>query len=356
MADNDDGAEKSFDASPERLRQARRDGNVPQSPELLTFARYTGVLIAVMALVGAVSQSASLSLSGFFNSPYEAAGFLMDGGQVIDVFGPTAILFFSIVGFAMVLAVVALVVQQAITFSPKKIKPDFSKVSILKNAKNKYGPVGLIDFAKALVKVTAVMTVGTFIGIFKLPDMLAAVGAPAGFMAPQMMQLTLDMLIAAVLLAAVASAVDVPVKWGQHAEKLRMSRQEMLDEAKDMEGDPNQKSARAAMAREIANNRQLADVPTADVVIVNPEHYAVALKWNRHANEVPRCVAKGVDHVALKIRETAEEAGVPVYRDVPTARALHATIDVGDEIRHEQYSAVAAAIRFSDGLRNAAKK
>ena len=351
MAENQSAAEKSFEASPERLRQARQEGNVPQSPELLTLARYTGVLVGTLGVSGILAHQMGVSLIGFFNNPFEAAAFMFEGGIILEAFAPTTLFFVSIIGMAMILTIVALLAQQAITFAPSKLTPKLERLSPLKNAKNKYGPVGLIDFTKAMVKITAVMIVGVLIGMAKLPSLLAATGAPAALMAPQMARLVVDMLLAGVILAGVAAAIDVPVKWGQHRKNLRMTRQEMLDEAKAIEGDPNQKSARMAKAREIANNRQLADVPTADVVIVNPEHYAVALKWNRHANEVPKCIAKGVDHMALQIRERAEGANVPIYRDVPTARSLYAMVEVGQEIDREHYEAVAAAIRFADSLK-----
>lgn len=115
------------------------------------------------------------------------------------------------------------------------------------------------------------------------------------------------------------------------------------------------KGQRRARAQEIATNRMLLDVPKADVVIVNPTHYAVALKWSRSKGSAPVCVAKGVDEVALRIRAVAETARIPVHSDAPTARALHATVEIGREIAPEQYRAVAAAIRFADRMRRAAR-
>ncbi len=141
-----------------------------------------------------------------------------------------------------------------------------------------------------------------------------------------------------------------------HARKLMMSFQELRDEAKESEGDPHLKSERRRRGQEIATNRMLADVPTADVVVVNPTHYAVALKWSREKGSAPVCVAKGVDEVALRIREAATVAGVPIRSDPPTARALHATTELGEEISHEHYAAVAAAIRFSEEIRAKARE
>ncbi|MGB8814338.1 MAG: EscU/YscU/HrcU family type III secretion system export apparatus switch protein, partial [Paracoccaceae bacterium] len=121
------------------------------------------------------------------------------------------------------------------------------------------------------------------------------------------------------------------------------------------EGDPHAKAQRRQRGYDIATNKMLADVATADVIVVNPTHYAVALKWDRTAKRAPICVAKGVDEIAARIRERAAEAGVPIHRDPPTARALHASVELGQEIRPEHYRAVAAAVRFAEAMRRRAK-
>jgi len=136
----------------------------------------------------------------------------------------------------------------------------------------------------------------------------------------------------------------------------RMSHQEMRDEIKQSEGDPYMKQSRRQRGYDIATNRMLVDVPKADVVIVNPSHYAVALRWDRSAGSAPRCVAKGTDEVAARIREVAMAAGVPIQRDPPTARALHASVAIGAEIRPEHYRAVAAAVRFAETMRARARR
>jgi len=115
------------------------------------------------------------------------------------------------------------------------------------------------------------------------------------------------------------------------------------------------KQSRRERGQEIARNRMMMDVPDADVVIVNPTHYAVALKWDRKTGGAPVCVAKGTDEIALKIREVATMSGVPIRSDPPTARAVHATVEIGDEILHEHYAAVAAAIHFADAMRKKAR-
>ena len=149
--------------------------------------------------------------------------------------------------------------------------------------------------------------------------------------------------------------VDYLWQHAEHLRKNRMSRKELQDETKDAEGDPHVKQQRRQRAQDIASNQMMADVPKADVVIVNPTHFAVALKWSRATGTAPVCVAKGVDEVAAAIRSKAGNAGVPIHSDPPTARALHATVEIGQEIAEEYYRPVAAAIRFAEAMRKRAK-
>jgi len=153
-------------------------------------------------------------------------------------------------------------------------------------------------------------------------------------------------------MAAMIGAVDWMWEWAQHQLKNRMSRQDLMDETKSSEGDPQMKQQRRSRAQAIATNQMLADVPKADVVIVNPTHFAVALRWDRVGGDVPVCVAKGVDEIASSIRAAAAEAGVPVFSDPPTARSLHASVEIGAQIQPDHFRAVAAAIRFADMMRD----
>ena len=163
----------------------------------------------------------------------------------------------------------------------------------------------------------------------------------------EMVLLTFYMLLA----MAIITFIDLPYSIFSHLKKLRMSFQEIKDEAKQNEGDPHMKSERRARARAIAQGNMMRDVAAADVVIVNPTHYAVALKWSRQPGSVPVCVAKGVDDVAAQIRLRAEQNDVPIHSDPPCARSLHAMVDIGEDIQPEHFAAVAAAIHFADKLK-----
>jgi flagellar biosynthesis protein FlhB len=189
----------------------------------------------------------------------------------------------------------------------------------------------------------------------QLPRLMAVMQQSPGQAVAEMMRLIVAFLAIVVVIMAAIGAVDYFWQRFDHLRRQRMSHQELRDEYKQSEGDPHMKQARRQRAQEIASNKMMADVPKADVIIVNPTHFAVALKWDRTSLGAPVCVAKGVDRVALKIRELAEEAGVPVHSDPPTARALHAGVEIGQEITPEHYAPVAAAIRFAEAMRAKAR-
>ena len=154
-------------------------------------------------------------------------------------------------------------------------------------------------------------------------------------------------------LSLVFALIDVPFTRARHESRLKMSRQELQDEQKENEGDQNIKAQRRRRAEKIALNSMLKEVKEADVLIVNPTHYAVALKWERNGPHLPRCVAKGTDDVALRLRQAAHTAGVPIREDAPTARSLYRGVGLGEPVCPEHFAVVAAAIRFADRARAA---
>jgi len=255
----------------------------------------------------------------------------------------------------MVAVAVALLAQQAVTFSGEKLMPKASRLSVIANAKRKFGPTGLVEFGKATVKLVAI-AVALFLYLSRdLDRMIGAATVEPQVLGGLMMESLFVLLLITTIIAVAIAAVDVVWQRFDHARKLRMSYQDLREETKQSEGDPHMKAQRRSRAEAIATNRMLLDVPKADVVIVNPTHYAVALKWSRARGSAPACVAKGEGELALRIRELAETAKVPIHSDPPTARALHAAVKIGQEIAPEHYRAVAAAIRFADRMRKAAK-
>jgi flagellar biosynthetic protein FlhB len=170
-----------------------------------------------------------------------------------------------------------------------------------------------------------------------------------------MFRLLLHFMFLVVITVTVFGGVDYMWQRAQHTRRNMMSRKDLMDEMKDSEGDPHVKQQRRQRGQEIATNQMLQDVAKADVVLVNPTHYAVALKWNRKGRAAPICVAKGADDIAARIREKAAEAGVPIHSDPPTTRAIYASVEIGRQIQPEHYRAVAAAIRFAESMRKRRK-
>lgn len=355
---SEDAGEKTHDPTPGRLEEARRKGDVPRSADVAAAAGYLGLLAALLALGPWSADRLAAVLMVFIDQPDRLVGMILGpGGPGLSaaLIGEAMLAAAPILLAPAALVLVALFAQQGVVFAPDKLEPKASRLSPLSNAKQKFGPTGLVEFAKSLVKLIAIAGALHLLLRRDLDAMIGAATADPRVIGAMIGDELVKLLTVASLIAAVIAAIDLIWQRFDHRRKLRMSLQEVKDEMKSSEGDPHVKSQRRARAQEIATNRMLLDVPKADVVIVNPTHYAVALKWSRAQGSAPVCVAKGVDEVALRIRAVAETARIPVHSDAPTARALHATVEIGREIAPEQYRAVAAAIRFADRMRRAAR-
>jgi flagellar biosynthetic protein FlhB len=357
MSGEDDG-EKSFEATPEKLLEQRRKGEIAKSTDLMTAAGYAGLLGAFVLAGAAGLGQLSTALMVMIDQSSELAPLFFDGAArapIGDLMAVVAIPLLPLFALPAAAVVLSLFAQRAIVFAPSKVQPKLSRISIISNAKNKFGRSGLFEFAKSFSKLCIYSVCLAFFIRAHLPEMLAVLRTNPRTAIALMAQLCLAFLFVVVLVSGVIGGIDALWQHFEHLRKNRMSRKEITDEAKNSEGDPHMKQARRQKAMAISQNRMMADVPTADVIIVNPTHYAVALKWSRLPGEAPVCVAKGVDFAALAIRERAAEAGVPIHSDPPTARALHASTDIGQMIATDHFQAVAAAIRFAEAMRQRAK-
>ncbi|MCG7521707.1 flagellar biosynthesis protein FlhB [Ruegeria sp. Ofav3-42] len=359
MSGQDDDSDKSFEPTPQKLQKARKKGEVAKSNDLSVVAAYVGLLIALLAAGQFAVQRMGSMFVVFIDQSDEFARLLTTGPASGPVGGmlrsalTSASILFALPAAAVLLSLIA---QRALVFAPSKLQPKLSRISIPSNAKNKFGRSGLFEFAKSFSKLVIYCTcLGLFLRA-NLSEILSASAAPARSSVMLMMNLLFRFFFIVIAVALAIGVVDYVWQYAEHMRKNRMSRKEIQDETKDAEGDPHVKQQRRQRAQEIATNQMMTDVPQADVVIVNPTHFAVALKWSRTAGSAPVCVAKGVDEVAAAIRETAGQAGVPIHSDPPTARALHATVEIGQEISEEHYRPVAAAIRFAEAMRKRAKE
>ena len=354
----DDDSDKEHEASQQKLDQARKDGDIPRSVDLQTAAATGGFLLALFSLgAWAVERAGTagmvlLDQSDRLSALVTAGGGGIVAGLVLGVAAPPLALL--LVAPVLVLALV--IASRGFVIAPKRIAPKLSRISPLATAKQKFGVEGLVEFGKSATKLGLVSVVLYYLLAHRLEDILASLYLSPAMSAALMAKLVLELLFILFLIQLALGGVDYLWQIHHHRQQHRMSRKEMMDEFKESEGDPHLKSARRQRAQEVATNRMLTDVATADVVVVNPTHYAVALKWDRKKGGAPICVAKGVDEIAARIRERAAVHGVPIHSDPPTARAIHATVEIGQEIRIEHYRAIAAAIRFADSLRRKARK
>ena len=356
--DQDEGGEKAHDPSPRKLEEARKKGDMPRSADVYSAVSIASFVLALLVVgewainrIG-LAGMVVLDQSDQFTSLMRNNATPTSGGLLVAFLLP--VLALLAIPPAVVLAVS--VAMRSLRFTPHNIAPRLSRISPLALARHKFGAEGLIEFTKSTIKLLLVSMVLYLFIMARLEVILGSLHLAPSISAVLLARLTIEFLLIVVLISVVLGAVDYLWQVRLHRQRNRMSHKELMDEFKESEGDPHIKSARRQKAQSVATSRMLADVATADVVVVNPTHYAVALKWDRAAGGAPVCVAKGVDEIAAVIRARAAEHGVPIHRDPPTARAIHATVELGMQVRAEHYRAVAAAIRFSDVMRKRAQR
>ena len=358
MADDSD-EDKQHEPTQKKLDDARKKGDIPRSQDLTTAAAYGGLLIALAVAGSQVVRDGGTALLPLLAQPNDLIPLFFEGSSATLAGGLMTSLLWSLGPLFLVpalAALLAIIAQRSFVVAPEKLMPKLSRISPLENAKNKFGRSGLFEFTKSFVKLLVFSVAMGFFLVDRLPDILHTLSLSPGMSSTVLGQLCIEFLAIVLVISGVIGGIDFFWQRQEHLRKNRMSHKELTDEAKQAEGDPHMKQQRRQRGHEIAMNKMIAEVPTADVVIVNPTHYAVALKWDRSTPGAPECVAKGVDNVAARIREIAQENAVPIHSDPPTARALYASVNLGEEIAPEHYKPVAAAIRFAEAMREKARK
>lgn len=354
----DDDTDKTLEPTQHKLDEARKKGDVARSSDLDTAATYGGILIVALAAGASTTERAGSAMQALLDQPGVIADLVFDGSGASALSGLLIAMVLALAAWFVIpasLVILSNLAQQSLVFAPEKLRPKLSRVNPIQNAKNKYGVTGLFEFAKSFVKLLAFSAVLGIYLMARLSDMAGSVHAEARMIGALMMDMIIEFLLVVLVVTLAIGAIDFLWQRFDHRRKLRMSHKDVRDEHKNQEGDPYFKQERRQRGTRIAMDQMMANVPEADVVIVNPTHFAVALKWSRLPGSAPECVAKGQDHVALAIRERAFELGVPVHSDPPTARALFASVEIGQEISPDHYQAVAAAIRFAETMRRRAK-
>ncbi len=359
MSKSDDDTEKTHDATPKKLEDARKRGEVPKSTDLTTSASYIGFIVALMLLgvEGATKMLGTFSTlirdaDRLAISISDLGGPWLMGSIVGGISGVIALLF----GMPALAVLGVLFAQRAIVFAPEKVAPKLNRISVISGLKNKFGAKGLFEFAKSAFKLVLISVLLVWFVAGRLDELITTTAMSPGQLASGIGTILMDFLLLVFVATLLIGGADYLWQYAHHLKTNRMSLKEIKDETKDSQGDPHFKQLRRQRGYEIAMNQMLSDVPKADVIVVNPTHYSVALQWDRSSGTAPVCVAKGVDEIAARIREIAEENKVPIFSDPPTARALHATVEIGAQIERDQYRAVAAAIRFAEEIREKMRK
>ncbi|MEA2862167.1 MAG: flagellar biosynthesis protein FlhB [Bradyrhizobium sp.] len=351
MADDNDSADKTEDPTQKRLDDAHERGDVAKSQEINTWFVIAGGTLVLANFSG--------SVGGGILTPMRN---LIANSWMIHTDGPGLMALAQSLGYVLIaamgvpllmLALAAIagnIVQHRLVWSAESLKPKFSKISPGAGAKRIFGKQAAANFGKGLFKVIAlgaVMTAILWPERHRVESMLRF--DPAALLGVTT-NLTVQLMGAVVAMLAVVAIADYFFQYRQWFQRHKMSLQEMKEEFKQSEGDPHIKGRIRQLRQARMKKRMMAAVPKASVIITNPTHYSVALSYER-GMAAPVCVAKGVDTIALKIREVAKEHDIPIVENVPLARALYATVDIDAEIPVEHYHAVAEIIGYVMGLK-----
>jgi flagellar biosynthetic protein FlhB len=341
------GGERTEEPSQRRLEEARKRGQVPRSRELTNFATMIGGSAALVASGGALTvRMSQMVRSGLSIDPQS----LFDPSSMLSSLSSACMsalaVLLPIFGTVIGLVLLASVSMGGWNFSMEALVPDFTRLSPLAGVKRLFGLRGATELGKALLKCAVVGGVCAGIVSWTFRDVLAlahmeprtAIGRGAGLMSWSFVWLCASLVLIAI--------VDVPLQLFQFKQGLRMTRQELRDEAKESDGRPETKQRIRRMQQTLARRRMMHKVPTADVVIVNPTHFAVALKYDPKKMRAPRVLAKGADLIAQNIRRIAEEHRVPIFESPKLARALYRSTDLNNEIPAGLYVAVAQVLSY----------
>ena len=356
MAEENDDASKTEEPSQKRLDDARKRGQVAVSREVNNWLVLLAATVTMAGFAPWISERLRLLFQSSLGGSHlmrleleEMRSLATDLGLAIAlVAGP-------IVLAVLVAGVAAGLVQVGWMVAPEALKPQFSKISPMKGFSRLFSAGGLIEFAKGLLKMVLVAWIFWMVVVPDFDALPMLVLREPQQSLVEMAELTLKLLMVTVAATAVVAGVDVVYQRLKLRHDLRMSRTELRDEFKEQEGDPMVKAKLRQIRQERSRRRMMAAVPKADVVITNPTHYAVALKYDRDAMDAPMVVAKGIDRVALRIREVATENKVPIVENPPLARALHATVEIDQAIEPEHYKAVAEIISYVWRLKSGAR-
>lgn len=353
MADDQtEDSEKTEEPTQKRLEDAHKKGDVPKSQEVNTWFMIVGATLMILIFANGMARDLTTTFRGFLSQPHLIP---MDGENILLLYNDLGNLILSALAIPflvlVVFAIAGNLVQHRPVLSGEQLKPKFSKISLIAGWKRLFSSTSLVNFAKGIAKFVIVGVIMFYIAWPERDRLDNMIGSDVGMLLIIVKDLTIKMLGGVIAILTVIAGLDFIYQRQKWNQKQRMSMKEIRDEHKQMEGDPTIKAKLRQLRTERGRKRMMAAVPEATVVITNPTHFAVALKYEM-GMAAPLCVAKGADGIAFRIRQVAEENGIPVIENAPLARGLHSAVEIDDEIPEEHYKAVAQIISYVMKLRS----
>lgn len=342
-----DDSQKTEEPTPKKLEESRKKGQVALSREVNNWVMlFTGTIV-ILALGPGSLTALKLHMVSYIEKAH-----LMPSvpGGLGFVLGESFWVVMGILTVPLIILVIAAFLgpflQIGPLFAPHVIKPDISKVSPAAGFKRLFSLRSIMEFVKGILKIGIIGAVGTILLLPFYESVDHMIGLPVPVMMDEMTALILRLMSGILLVLLVVAVADLVYQRYEHYKKMRMTKQELKDEYKQTEGDPHVRAKLRQLRQEKASARMMQAVPTADVIITNPTHYSLALKYDPEEMDAPVLVAKGVDELAMRIREVAKESDVPLYENKPLARVLFDTVEVDQAIPEEHYKAVAEVISY----------
>ena len=347
MAEDDDDADKTEDPTDKKKEKAKEKGQTAQSQEIKHWVVLFMASIGLVFMAPGIATDIRLMTFKFIESP-EAIPFDRQHLREImsDTFLQAAVSLAPFVGLLMVILLVASIAQTGLIWAPSKIQPKLSAISPLKGAKRMFSVKAFVEFLKGMFKIALVSAVGFSLSIPFMDDILLFPLRDISASLDRILTIVIWFSLASFAVMTVIATLDYAYQRFSHIKQLKMSKQEIKDEHKQADGDPHVKARIRQIRAERSQQRMMSAVPEADVVITNPTHYAVALSYKMNDMQAPRLIAKGVDSLAFRIREVAEENDVAIVENPPLARALYAAVELDEEVPGEHYMAVAEVIGY----------
>jgi flagellar biosynthesis protein FlhB len=347
----EDDTEKTEEPSQKRLDEALKRGDVVKSQEVNTWFVIAGATLVLMAFSNGMSSDLVTTMRGLIAN---SSMIRLDGPALPGLFRKLGVELIAAIAIPFLLLMLAALggnmIQHRLVWSYEALSPKLSKISPMAGLQRLFSKQALANFAKGLIKLALVGSVLTALMWPERDRMDALVRMDLAALLPFIRELALKLMGSVCAMLALVAGADYLFQYRQWYEKQKMSLQELKEEFKQTEGNPTIKGKIKQLRQSKQRRRMMAAVPKASVVITNPTHYAVALQYER-GMDAPVCVAKGIDALALKIREVASEHSIPVVENPPLARALHATVEIDDAIPPEHYKAVAEVIGYVMKLR-----